>query len=123
VNALSVTEGERVLDTLRVFRDGILLPTDVGDALVRQYYAIAPHIVAHINASPNPAAEYDAIYRQIVTPTLRSIREDRFAEAVEVYGRGVGRLAARWLPAPLGDQVAGTVERDLARELVLSLGC
>lgn len=50
------------LTTLRAFRDGYLKGTAEGDALVKQYYEVAPKIVEQIEATGKQQQYYEYIY-------------------------------------------------------------
>ncbi|WP_428305436.1 CFI-box-CTERM domain-containing protein [Lacipirellula sp.] len=97
VRSLSTQNGERVLATLRAFRDGCLLASDQGRELVGAYYAIAPQIVDRIDASSAPAGEYERIYHEIVLPCHQFILSGDSEAAIGIYSRGVCQLAAKWL--------------------------
>ncbi len=99
VRSLSSETGERVLATLRAFRDGCLLASDQGRELVGAYYTIAPQIVDRIDASSAPAGEYERIYHEIVLPCHQFILSGDSEAAIGIYSRGVCDLAAKWLAA------------------------
>ena len=101
VRSLSVETGDRVLSTLRTFRDDFLLASDLGRELVGVYYAIAPRIVNRIDASIGSAAEYDEIYREIILPCYQYILKGDSEAAVGIYWRGVCKLAGKWLSCDL----------------------
>lgn len=87
------------LTALRGFRDGYMARTPERRRLVRQYYEIAPRIVAAI---PPGDAEWTWIGARI-DAAVAAIRGGRDAEAFAVYVELVAALAARWLdPAGAG---------------------
>jgi hypothetical protein len=45
-------EGASELDDFRAFRDGVLLPSPSGRALVRAYYSLGPPLARAVRASP-----------------------------------------------------------------------
>lgn len=53
------------LTTLRNFRDTYLKTTEAGNALVEEYYRIAPSIVDKIMESPNKVGLLEDIYTQV----------------------------------------------------------
>lgn len=85
------------LETLRAFRDGHVLRLDGGEALVADYYAHAPAIVAAIDRRPDADAIYAGLYERLVARSVDLIRAGEADEAVrhglEVYGE----LKARYL--------------------------
>ena len=53
------------LTALRAFRDGYMKSTEEGNALVKQYYEVAPTIVERINASDKKEKYYQYVYEVI----------------------------------------------------------
>ncbi len=72
------------LTTLRRFRDGYLKKRDGGEALVAQYYEIAPKIVDKINQLPNREEYYKRIYDKIVA-CITCIEADDNDGALAIY--------------------------------------
>ena len=72
------------LTTLRRFRDGYLKKRDGGEALVAQYYAIAPKIVDKINQLPSREEYYKRIYDKIVA-CITCIEADDNDGALAIY--------------------------------------
>ena len=84
------------LNAFRAFRDGVLLQSPEGSALVREYYRVAPEIVRRIDADPHSAEVYHMLYRDYILPGYRLLQEGRGDAATELYYRGVQMLAARY---------------------------
>lgn len=72
------------LTTLRNFRDTYLKTTEAGNALVEEYYRIAPSIVDKIMENPNKAALLEDIYTQ-VCKILVLIQAKRQESAINAY--------------------------------------
>lgn len=75
------------LQTLRKFRDGYMIhQCREGAALVRQYYAEAPRVVAAIDGLDCRHEVYDWMYRDLVLPSVRMVRNGMPAKALDHYG-------------------------------------
>ncbi len=72
------------LTELRQFRDTVLRATDEGQALVNEYYRIAPSIVEHIDQSENKDSIYESIY-QTIQRCIALIRQKEYDQAVALY--------------------------------------
>ena len=77
------------LMTLRAFRDGYMQEDPHRRALVEQYYAIAPIIVAYLNLCTDRRASYERIWKQYLCRCLEEIEarnyegcEKRYTEMV-----------------------------------------
>ena len=79
------------LTTLRNFRDTYVKNSVGGEALIDEYYKIAPDIVAKINASDKKEEYYQSIYSTIQI-CLRYIAENKKEEALQEYHAMVLRL-------------------------------
>lgn len=79
------------LTTLRNFRDTYVKNSVGGEALIDEYYKIAPNIVAKINASDKKEEYYQSIYSTIQI-CLRYIAENKKEEALQEYHAMVLRL-------------------------------
>ena len=94
------------LTMLREFRDGYMTRTPERRALVEEYYAIAPKLVAAI---PAGHAEWERIARAVDAAT-DAIADGAEDEAFAVYARLVRRLEEDWGAAAgiSGTSVSGT---------------
>lgn len=72
------------LTTLRNFRDTYLKPTQDGNALVEEYYKIAPSIVEKINAHSKKGEILKDIYTQ-VCKICDMIESGKHDDAVKAY--------------------------------------
>lgn len=65
------------LATFRRFRDTWLLRQDDGSALIKEYYRIAPLIVAGINRLPNSEEIYRSIWKEWLASCLTLIEQNK----------------------------------------------
>ncbi len=85
------------LTAFRSFRDGYLRSCPDGPALIEEYYQIAPGIVARIELSQDPAAQYEAIRRDYLAPCFADIQAGRLAQCKRRYETMVRTLEKRYL--------------------------
>jgi hypothetical protein len=100
VGAKGLPDDCRELTVLRHFRDTYLSETDLRRSLVADYYAIAPGIVAAINANPDPLKEYESIY-QTIRLCVDFAGTRRFSDALAAYRTMVECLSSEYLPEML----------------------
>ena len=79
------------LQTMRSFRDNVLMITDEGRCLVAEYYKVAPKIVEKINMRPDKDALLEEIYIQI-KGVIQKIEEKQTDDAIFVYTNMVQQL-------------------------------
>ncbi len=84
------------LTAFRAFRDGWLTAQPDGQALIREYYAIAPAIVTAINVT-DPDSLYPALWRQYLRPCYDAILRGNFSACKRIYTRMVRSLSHRYL--------------------------
>lgn len=63
------------LNTLRSFRDHYMQNSPEGQALIEEYYQIAPPIVTYINMSQNRDEKYKEIWIDYLQPCIKDIEE------------------------------------------------
>lgn len=73
------------LTLLRDYRDGYLASRPDGDALIREYYDVAPSIVKHINQRENAAQIYQGIWDEYLRPCISMIESDQKEECCDLY--------------------------------------
>ncbi|MFQ9393500.1 MAG: CFI-box-CTERM domain-containing protein [Lachnospiraceae bacterium] len=78
------------LNCFRNYRDTYLLTTDEGEAIVQEYYDIAPTIVKHINRAENSREIYASIWEEYLSPCLHLIEEDRKEDCQVLYTKWYG---------------------------------
>jgi hypothetical protein len=72
------------LQTLRRFRDEVLLRHTSGRRLVARYYETAPAVVAAIERLPERRAIYDQIYATYVRPAVDAAKQQDVAAALAI---------------------------------------
>lgn len=72
------------LTALRSFRDNYMKSTKEGNALVKQYYEIAPKIVEQINASDKKETYYNYIY-EVIEKCVKLIELKEYERTLNEY--------------------------------------
>ena len=85
------------LELLRDYRDSYLLSTKEGEALVNEYYDIAPTIVNRINRSEGSARIYEEIWNSYLSPCVRLIESGEKEACREKYMDMVYELKGRYM--------------------------
>lgn len=85
------------LELLRDYRDQYLLSTPEGEALVEEYYNIAPTIVSRIARSKAPRQVYEEIWQNYLSPCVRLIEEGQREACRERYMAMVYDLKGRYM--------------------------
>lgn len=95
VNHLGKSDDCEELTTLRAFRDNYMKTTPQGQALVKEYYAVAPQIVANIDKSNDSDSAYDYIYG-VITDCIALIKGGDNQGAQKRYCDMVNTLKAKF---------------------------
>ena len=82
------------LQTLRRFRDEVLLPDSAGRREVAAYYETAPRIVSAIDRRADAAAIYRRIFADTIRPAVAAIQGGDMPRAYDLYRSMVLSLAA-----------------------------
>lgn len=82
------------LTTLRAFRDGYLRRLPDGEAMIREYYDIAPKIVAALQRDPRFHERADDLYERLVLGAIRLIEAGKEHDALAHYRAIVNELRA-----------------------------
>ena len=82
---------------LRGYRDGYLMRSKEGRALVDEYYDLAPVIVRAINMRKDRAEIYEDIYKSCLTPCIRCIEEGDQERCKDLYTGMVTDLKTKYL--------------------------
>lgn len=85
------------LTTLRAFRDGYMKAFPQGQADIREYYHIAPVIVAKIESLSNSKDIFDQIYTELVLPCVDLIQSNKNEETYTKYRDYVKLLQEQYL--------------------------
>ena len=80
------------LSLLRSFRDDYLLQSAEGEAMVHEYYDVAPSIVKHIGKRADADEIYEGIWQQYLSPCIRLIESGQNEECVDLYKHMVYEL-------------------------------
>lgn len=72
------------LETLRLFRDEVLMKNKTGRAIVNQYYLIAPSIVTELERCENKEALLEEVYISILE-IINLIKRKENLEAISKY--------------------------------------
>lgn len=70
------------LQMLRAFRDHYVRPLPEGEALIAEYYRLAPEVASRINAREDSVAVYSELYDTLVSRTVELIRVGRHRDAL-----------------------------------------
>lgn len=84
------------LTAFRTFRDTWLCKQPGGQALIKEYYRIAPGIVTAIDSQPNSPAIYQSILDKYLTPCLRYIESGQFDKCKDTYVTMVNTLKKQY---------------------------
>lgn len=85
------------LELLRAYRDEYLLSTEEGQAIVKEYYNIAPTIVNRIGRSKNSNEIYEEIWKTYLSPCVRLIEAGEQEACKEQYMDMVYELKGRYM--------------------------
>ena len=85
------------LKVLRDYRDGYLMGSKDGEALVGTYYDIAPTIVNRINKREDSEEIYSGIFYRYISPCISLIEEDKNEECRELYSKMVYSLREEYM--------------------------
>lgn len=80
------------LTMLRQFRDGWLVVQPGGEALIREYYRIAPFIVEELEVSEQRDAIYQEIWNHYIMPCVRLIEQNAYEPCRALYEKMVLNL-------------------------------
>lgn len=83
--SLGLADDCRELQTLRWFRDDVLIKIPEGRAAVERYYALAPGLVDRLAARRDADGCFAAMYRTLVLPTVSAVLAGDFAAAWRIY--------------------------------------
>ena len=80
------------LTMFRKFRDNWLMMQPDGEALIREYYAVAPAIVQRIDSLPNAKAIYHDILEMYLKPCLQMIEQKNMEGCKKMYMKMVSDM-------------------------------
>lgn len=73
------------LNLLRDYRDSYMLSREDGEAVIREYYNVAPTIVKHISRRPDSDEIYQGIYENYLKKCVHLIEENELEECRRIY--------------------------------------
>ena len=73
------------LTLLRNYRDNYLMSQEDGEAVIHEYYDVAPTIVKHINRSGQKEEVYRHIWDTYLNPCIQMIESDQMEECRDMY--------------------------------------
>ncbi|MBQ2952577.1 MAG: hypothetical protein IJE07_03380 [Clostridia bacterium] len=83
------------LTMMRKMRDEWLVNQPGGREEIAEYYAIAPCIVAHINARPDAADVWEKLYQEYILPCVAAADAGEFKRAHGVYREMIKEVSDR----------------------------
>jgi hypothetical protein len=89
VDTMQLEDSDRVLATLRYFRDKYMLADIERCKKVAEYYLLGPQIVLGINNQSNTKEIYTRMYTDYILPAVSSIDNMEYEEAMKIYVKGV----------------------------------
>ena len=85
------------LSAFRQFRDTWLINQPGGQALIEEYYRIAPTIVIALDLGSNPESAYKALWQQYLQPCYEALLAGDKAACFTIYTAMVQQLKQRYL--------------------------
>lgn len=85
------------LNLLRDYRDRYLAADRKGEALIEEYYNVAPTIVNRINKEENAGEIYENIYQEYLQKCVHLIETGRMEKCGEIYAEMVEELEKKYL--------------------------
>lgn len=85
------------LNLLKSYRDEYLSASPEGEALIAQYYDMAPTIVKRLNKRKDHEAVYRFLYETYISPCVHLIEENRTEECRKKYQEMVEMLKAEYM--------------------------
>lgn len=73
------------LTLLRDYRDGYLMSQPDGEAIIHEYYDVAPTIVKRIDHHPDKKKIYQGIWNTYLKPCISMIEEQKLEECRDLY--------------------------------------
>lgn len=73
------------LNLFRSYRDNYLMKREDGEALVHEYYDLAPTIIKHINRHRDSEDIYKKIWKHYLSPCLTLIENGQNEECMDLY--------------------------------------
>ena len=84
------------LTLLRNYRDNFLMGQPDGEAVIKEYYDVAPTIVKHINKRKNHDEIYKDVWNEYLRPCIQMIEENENSRCKDLYIRMVRELKEKY---------------------------
>lgn len=84
------------LQLLKGYRDNYLAASEGGEALIAEYYDIAPTIVKRMEKEKDRNERYQYLWEHYLKHCVLMVREERFEECLDIYGRMVNELKGKY---------------------------
>ncbi len=98
------------LETLRWFRDTILMRTPQGQAMIQEYEQIAPVVVEAIGARPDAMQIFQGLKAQFIDPSVAEVMAGNYKGALEIYAKMIAYVTPFASEMMQDQQMAGEVE-------------
>lgn len=85
------------LQLLKRYRDEYLAGTEEGDALIKEYYNIAPTIVKRMEKEADRDGKYRYLWERYIKDCVSMIQAERFEECRSTYEQMMEELKAEYL--------------------------
>ena len=96
IESLGLPDDCEELQILRQFRDKRKTSDNAFAELVKEYYQIAPAIVAQINAQADSKGAYSKLYDELVLPCVKYIKNGQEDAAISLYTKIVRELQLQY---------------------------
>lgn len=96
-NSLGKDENCYELSLLKDYRDGFLSNEPDGEALIKEYYNIAPTIVNRINKCSDSHEQYEEIYKTYLSPCIEMIENGQNADCKKMYVNMIRTLQEKYM--------------------------
>ncbi|MEM4282829.1 MAG: CFI-box-CTERM domain-containing protein [Candidatus Woesearchaeota archaeon] len=100
IKAMGLPDDCSELKAFRTFRDTYVRSLPNGDALISEYYTIAPRIIKAINREANAQEIYEQLYKQLVLRTVELISAGNYKEAFDNCFTIITDLKQKYLDRP-----------------------
>lgn len=97
MDSINAKDNSYELNCFRGFRDNWLIHQDNGNAIIEEYYNIAPNIVLSINKNEKRKEIYKEIYTNYLSEALIFIEQKKYEEAKSIYTEMVEKLKSKFL--------------------------
>lgn len=105
------------LQTLRWFRDNIMLQDPRGRQMVEQYYRDAPDIATAISLHPDAQDIFRGIFTQFIQPAVQAIEAKQYKQALQIYAQMINAVEPYAAEMAQMDQMGGEYNFEGADQL------